>query len=127
MLHPQEWAEIPAVLEFDFHVKPLTTKGISMNMQIRVTGMVWYRSQDYDAILRIMSDSQKLPRTFHEWRMKAEAGEKKLQREGHIIVRAYIDPETFPDWCNARGLNLDAQARTHYANTIAAERAGSTH
>lgn len=98
-----------------------------MIKNIRVTGMVWYRPEDYSAILRIMTDSQKLPRTFHEWRMKAESGEKKLRRDGHTIVRAYIDPETFPDWCRSRGLDIDAEARMQYANLIAKESHGTTH
>jgi hypothetical protein len=82
---------------------------------IRITGMVWYKLEHYDAILRIMADSQKLPATFHEWRMKAETGEKVRRRSGEFVVRVFIDPETFPDWCRSRGLNVDAQARNLFA------------
>lgn len=98
-----------------------------MNLSIRVTGMVWYHPEDYNACLRIMSDRNQLPASFYIWNMKAEAGEKKSRREGQIIVRAYIDPETFPDWCLARGLNIDAKGRMEYANFIAKEHAGNTH
>ena len=98
-----------------------------MNSIIRVTGMVWYRPEDYDACLRIMTDRDKFPASFHIWRMKAETGEKKLRREGHTIVRAYINPETFPDWCRARDLDINAQARMEYANLIAKESAGNSH
>ena len=98
-----------------------------MNNAIRVTGMVWYHLKDYSAIRRIMADGNKLPATYHEWLMKAETGEKKLTREGHTIMRVYIDPETFPDWCRARGLNIDAQARMQYASFIAHQTHGSTH
>lgn len=98
-----------------------------MTQTIRVTGMVWYHLEDYSAILRIMADGSKLPRTFTEWRLKAEAGEKKLTREGHTIVRAYINPETFPNWCRARNLDIDAHARTLFANMVAKEAHGTTH
>ena len=94
---------------------------------IRATGMVWYRAEDYDAILRIMTDRNKLPDSFHIWRMNAETGEKKLRREGHTIVRAFIDPETFPEWCRSRGLNINAKARMEFANLVAKEYAGNTH
>lgn len=94
---------------------------------IRVAGMVWYRPEDYDAIRRIMADGYKLTDPFHIWRMKAETGEKKMRRDGYIVVRAYIDPETFPDWCRSRGLDIDAKARMEYANLIAKEHAGNTH
>lgn len=82
-------------------------------------GMVWYKLEDYDSIKRIMSDGQQLPATFSEWRMKAETGEKKFRREGKVIVRAFIDPKTFPDWCRSRGLNIDAKARNEFAATVA--------
>lgn len=83
--------------------------------------MAWYRAEDYDAILGIMSDSHKLPDTFGEWRLKAENGEKELTASGHIVVRAVIDPKTFPDWCRSLNLNVDAKARMHFANLAARE------
>lgn len=92
-----------------------------------ILGMAWYKAEHYDAIRRIMADGHKLPATFHEWRMKAETGEKKFRREGKIVVRVFIDPETFPDWCRARGLNVDAQARMQYAATIANETVMRSH
>lgn len=68
-----------------------------MNKQISVIGMAWYRAEDYDTILGIMSDSHELPNTFGEWLLKAETGEKELTASGHIVVRAVIDPKTFTD------------------------------
>lgn len=88
---------------------------------VQAVGIVWYKSEHYDAIRRIMSDGNNLPITFHEWRMQAETGEKKLRREGKIVVRAFIDPETFPDWCRAKGLKIDSKARSNYANFVAHE------
>ncbi len=86
---------------------------------VEAIGMAWYKPEHYGAILGIMADRDKLPVSFHVWRMNAETGEKKYRREGKIVVRAYIDPETFPDWCRSRGLNVDAKARTRFAVEIA--------
>lgn len=97
------------------------------NLGIQHVGMVWYRLEDYDAILGIMSDREKLPRTFSEWRMKAETGEKKLRRDGKVVVRAFIDPKSFPEWCRARGLNIDSQARNQFAATVAKDVIDRTH
>jgi hypothetical protein len=126
--------EIPSMLESKLSNKNLViiTKGIPMEKSnvpqiVRATGMAWYRLEDYSAILSIMTDSAKLPRTFHEWRMKAETGEKKLRKEGHIVMRVFIDPKTFPDWCNSRGLNIDAQARIQFASLAVKETYGTTH
>lgn len=94
---------------------------MNTNAPVQALGMAWYKAEHYDAIRRVMADGHKLPATFHEWRMKAETGEKMNRRNGKIVIRAFIDPETFPDWCRARGLNIDAKARMQYAATVAHE------
>ncbi|HML83299.1 MAG TPA: hypothetical protein PKE37_16215 [Thiomonas arsenitoxydans] len=100
---------------------------MSSSVPIQIIGMVWYKSEHYDAIRRVMADREKLPATFHEWRMKAETNEKKFRREGKIVVRAFINPETFPDWCRSRGLNIDAQARNLFAAEAAKDKVMSAH
>lgn len=81
----------------------------------RALGMVWYALDDYAEVLRVMEDSHLLPRTYTEWRLKAETGEKRRRREGLIVFRVPLDPKTFPEWCRERGLNVDAKARTRFA------------
>lgn len=94
---------------------------------MQIVGMVWYRAEDYDAIRRIMADGHKLPATFDEWRPKAEAGEQRLRVEGKTVFRAFVDPETFPDWCRTRGLDIDAKARNLFAGQIAYQLATGGH
>ena len=38
-----------------------------------------------------------------------------------------INPETFPDWCRSRGLNIDAQARNLFAAEAAKDEVMSAH
>jgi hypothetical protein len=45
----------------------------------------------------------------------------KLTAAGHVVVKAYIDPDTFPKWCQAHGLEMNAKARTRFGNDCAAE------
>lgn len=84
-----------------------------------VIGIAWYRREHYNAVLRIMADREQFASRYEKWLYEAERGEKRLARNGHVIIRAYIDPETFPDWCRARGLNIDAEARKAFANEVA--------
>lgn len=92
-----------------------------MEKQKSVIGITWYRAEDYDAILRIMSDSHQFPDRFDVWLAKAEAFEKDRASHGYVVVRAVIDPKTFTDWCRSRNLNVDAKARMHFANIGARE------
>lgn len=88
---------------------------------VQILGMVWYRAEDYDACRRIMSDQEKFHANYHLWRMDAETHEKRFRREGKTVVRAFIDPETFPDWCRARSLDINANARNQFAALVAKE------
>lgn len=66
-----------------------------------------------------MADRDILPLTYADWLGKAQKGFDDLRAQGIIAVKAYIDPDTFPDWCRARGLDINAKARMEYANLIA--------
>ncbi len=94
---------------------------------VRAIGIPWYGRQDYRRILEIMADRDVLPPTYDSWRQKADALERDLKRQGVVTVHAVIDPETFPEWCAARGLHVDAQARGEFANAEAYRSVGKTH
>lgn len=89
------------------------------NLQVRATGIAWYYRQDYARILDIMIDAADLPRTYDQWRQRAEKLQREIERAGGIAVPAIIDPDTFPDWCRARGLNVDAEGRQAFASDAA--------
>ena len=92
-----------------------------------VIGMSWYSRESYSRILEIMEDAGSLPPTYDQWLKKAEAGESKLQRAGHIVVRAVIDPDKFVAWCLARSLKVDAQARMQWAGERALRQIKGSH
>lgn len=100
-------------------------KGIPVTAQKRIAGMVWYRLEDYEAAVAIMEDRDKLPGTYSAWRIKAEQSEKQMQRLGWSTTRAYINAADFVAWCRARGLNLNAEARNQFANSVALDAARS--
>jgi len=96
-------------------------------MPIRIGGIAWYREDDYPRILEIMEDAKVLPATFKQWEQIAKQTESEGEMRGLTVVRAIIDPETFPDWCAARGLNVDAKARIRFANEFVLDQARSVH
>lgn len=90
-----------------------------MDLQVQAIGIPWYLESDYETLLALFTDGHKLPRSFLQWQDKAEQLRKRCVREGKIVVKAYIDPATFPAWCAARGCNVDAGSRMDFANTEA--------
>ena len=91
--------------------------------RIRAIGIAWYRSaEDYNRLRAIFTDGRSLPRTFNEWLKLAEEAYNGLKKKGHTVQKAYLDPDTFPAWCAERGLNVDANARTSFANDFVARK-----
>lgn len=81
-----------------------------------VIGISWFELDDYPSIRAVMTDADRLHRTYTEWRLAAEQAERKLRREGHFVVRVPLLAEPFVAWCSERGLNVDANARMRFAN-----------
>lgn len=50
---------------------------------------------------------------------------KEMQRLGWSTTRAYINPADFGAWCRVRELNLNAEARNQFANSVALDAARS--
>lgn len=98
------------------------------NSGFRVISMAWYRREDYNTIISIMSDSHHMHHSFDVWLADAEQGERKLKSEGYTVVRAFIDPKTFPKWCSASRMDINSKARSSsYATLIANESVNSKH
>lgn len=90
--------------------------------RVAAVGVAWYRREDYDRLKAMFSDGIKLADTFDEWLATAQSLCDKLISEGHVVEKAYIDPEAFPQWCRANGKVLDSTGRMAYANECAAGR-----
>lgn len=93
----------------------------SGNMQVSAIGMAWYREADYERLLQIFVDADRLPKLYSRWEALAEKGYNERIGQGQIVVKAYIEPDSFVDWCAVNGCNVDAGGRMKYASLVAAE------
>ncbi|WP_299785973.1 hypothetical protein [Ramlibacter sp.] len=81
-----------------------------------MAGLAWFRRESFDEMRSMFEDSQAISPRYEAWLSKAEAAKRQFEMRGIRVVLAYLDPNDFPEWCAARGLKLDARARTNYAN-----------
>lgn len=89
---------------------------------IKTFGIAWFEDREsYQKALLIFDDSHKLPASYNEWLFQAESLCEQIERAGKTAVKAIINPDTFPEWCRDRGLNIDAGARMEFANKKAFE------
>lgn len=74
-----------------------------------------------------MEDAETLPAFYSEWFSDAKKVERLYKGRGDIVERIYLDPDTFPEWCRARGLNVDSAARNRFAAEAVAIKYGNQH
>ncbi len=90
-------------------------------MSKTIAGIPWYRPEDYLKCRKLFTDRDVLQETYKGWLAAAEKMEKYLKKNGFTVFRIYLYPNTFPAWCLAKGMKLDAQARASFANEMAGE------
>ncbi len=89
------------------------------NQEPSIQAMVWYKEEDWDTLKTLFTDSHMLPGKYSDWLLKAEAMVKKVESCGDIVMKVFIDPDTFPAWCKEKGKEMDMHARTALAIEVA--------
>jgi hypothetical protein len=81
-----------------------------------VVALPWYARGDYPALLKLFSDSNRLPATFDAWLEHAERVEGQFQKAGFGIAKIWIRPVPFAAWCKERNVSPDQVARLIFVN-----------
>jgi len=84
-----------------------------------IQALVWYREEHYQQLLAIFDDADLLPPTYHQWQTRAEEKKAEIETAGDQVIKVFIDPETFPKWCEEKNLAKDANARSQLALEVA--------
>jgi len=85
--------------------------------------LVWYKEEDYGTLRAMFADGDQLPPTYSDWLERAEEKKRQGEEEGDQVVKVFIDPETFPKWCEVKNLPMDANSRSQLAIEIVQARA----
>ena len=81
--------------------------------------MVWYKKEHYNELLGLFDDADQLPLAYEDWLARAEGKKAEVEGAGDQVIKVFIDPLTFPEWCAERGLRKDADARSQLAIEVA--------
>ncbi len=87
--------------------------------QPMIRAMVWYKKEHYAELLTIFDDAEQLPPTYQHWLARAEEKKAEVEAAGDQVIKVFIDPHTFPEWCEERNLAKDANARSQLAIEVA--------
>jgi hypothetical protein len=82
-----------------------------------VVGIAWYKDEaTYRTARAMFPDPKDMPAAYKDWQALVQRECEEIKGAGNTILRVDIDPETFTDWCQARGFLPDAQGRTAFVN-----------
>lgn len=81
--------------------------------------LVWYKEEHYAELLTLFDDAELLPLTYQHWLARAEEKKAEVEAGGDQVIKVFIDPVTFPEWCEKRNLAKDANARSQLAIEVA--------
>jgi hypothetical protein len=84
-----------------------------------VVALPWYGRGDYPALLKLFSDSHRLPATYDAWLERAEGVELQFKRAGFGVGKIWVRPAPFAAWCKERNVSPDQAARLTFANEAA--------
>lgn len=99
--------------------KPDAAPSTAPQHQPMIQAMVWYKEEDWDQLISLFSDAALLPKSYSDWLARAEEKREEVQAGGDTVIKVFIDPETFPQWCADKGLPMDAEARSQLAIEVA--------
>ena len=91
------------------------------NQEPTIQAMVWYKEEHWDTLIKLFTDSHLLPKSYSDWLLRAEEMVKKVEASGDLVMKVFIDPETFPAWCKEKGKEMDMHARTELAIEVATQ------
>lgn len=94
-------------------------KSQNPEQQPSMQAMVWYKEEDWDTLKEMFVDGEMLPESYQDWLTRAEDMKKQAQDAGDAVIKVYIDPLTFPEWCEKKGLAMDSEARSQLAIEVA--------
>lgn len=89
------------------------------NHQPSVQAMVWYKEEHWETLKAMFIDGDMLPLSYSDWKTRAEAMKTEAEAAGDAVIKVYIDPETFPEWCKAKELPMNSEARAQLAIEMA--------
>jgi hypothetical protein len=85
------------------------------NPNSMIFGVAWFNPEQYQALLKVAADKDKLETTHSEWLVHANKALRQLRSQGMKVEPVEIDIDELVAWCQERGIPLDSSARSQYA------------
>ncbi|GEM_PF-1812500 len=78
-------------------------------------GVARYQKEHWPRWLEVADDRDDWEPTFEDWEHHARGMVSRLKQAGLEVVWIDLEPESFAEWCRARGYKNDGEARSRFA------------
>ena len=77
-------------------------------------GFAWYRPEDWQRLLDISDDRDKMENTYEEWLDQAEESFRKARDAGIDVIKIYINLDELTAWCAENNLEINSYSRSNF-------------
>ena len=85
---------------------------------IVVSGLAWYRKEQFQQLRMLASDPQILHSTYEDWLAEAEKTIPEMEKKGIKIQKVDVDLKELQAWCLRAKRPLNASARAEYVGAL---------
>ncbi len=78
--------------------------------------MAFYRPEDWQRLLSIADDREKLHNTWDEWHQEYQKTRKFLASEGFEVNEVVVDIDKLIGFCFQNGIRNDGKARSQFVS-----------
>jgi hypothetical protein len=72
-----------------------------------IVGIAWYQEDQWDLLVEVADDPEKLHDSYEEWRKDATQAILRMQDDGLNVFPFPVDVNKIVAWCKANGLPMD--------------------
>lgn len=103
------------------HPEVIEKAGVGYSPEPIMIGLVWYVQNEWDELMRDFDDSDKMPKTWEEWRQKAESGIEEMAIQGKIAMPVPMTALEIRSFCSQQRLKNNGFARSNLAGVKLAQ------
>ncbi|HZS08601.1 MAG TPA: hypothetical protein VFD58_27455 [Blastocatellia bacterium] len=82
----------------------------------RHTGIAWYQAEQYERMMLVREDGDRLPATFDLWLKGAQRAVEEYFRVGVNAYKIEVDVDELLIWCGAMGLTVNERSTGSFVN-----------
>ena len=80
-----------------------------------VSGVAWYRREQWTLLKSVSIDADKLEYSYDEWLEYAEKAFRDMVKEINVM-KIDVDVEELIEWCQKGGIPVDSSARARFVS-----------